>query len=68
LAIIMPVLGHATWRFYRRAFERDLAHEIPIQDLGDAGLARVRGLGPLWIYLDLLEYLRQGKVRGEPKN
>ncbi len=27
LAIVMPVLGHATWRFYRRAVERDPAHE-----------------------------------------
>ena len=27
LALVMPVLGHATWRFYRRAVERDPAHE-----------------------------------------
>ncbi|MDE3175466.1 MAG: DUF2189 domain-containing protein [Pseudomonadota bacterium] len=27
LAVVMPVLGHATWRFYRRAVERDPAHE-----------------------------------------
>lgn len=27
LAIVMPVLGHGTWRFYRRAVERDPAHE-----------------------------------------
>ena len=27
LAIVMPVLGHATWRFYRRAIVRDPAHE-----------------------------------------
>jgi uncharacterized membrane protein len=31
LAIVMPVLGHATWRLYRRAIERDPAHEVPIQ-------------------------------------
>jgi uncharacterized membrane protein len=29
LAVVMPVLGHATWRFYRRAVERDRAHEHP---------------------------------------
>jgi len=29
LAVVMPVLGHATWRFYRRAVERDPAHEHP---------------------------------------
>ncbi len=23
LAVVMPVLGHSTWRFYRRAIERD---------------------------------------------
>ncbi len=32
LAVVMPVLGHATWRFYRRAIERDPAHELPIVD------------------------------------
>jgi uncharacterized membrane protein len=31
LAIVMPVLGHATWRFYRRAIVRDPAHEHPQQ-------------------------------------
>ncbi len=29
LAIVMPVLGHATWRFYRRAIVRDPARERP---------------------------------------
>jgi len=29
LAVVMPVLGHGTWRFYRRAVERDPAHEHP---------------------------------------
>ena len=32
LAVVMPVLGHATWRFYRRAIERDKARELPILD------------------------------------
>jgi uncharacterized membrane protein len=27
LAVVMPVLGHGSWRFYRRAVERDPAHE-----------------------------------------
>ncbi len=31
LAVVMPVLGHATWRLYRRAIERDLASELPIE-------------------------------------
>jgi uncharacterized membrane protein len=29
LAVVMPVLGHGTWRFYRHAVERDPAHEHP---------------------------------------
>ena len=36
LAVVMPVLGHATWRFYRRAIERDPAHELPIVDTSSA--------------------------------
>ena len=32
LAVVMPVLGHATWRFYRRAIEREPALELPIVD------------------------------------
>ena len=31
LAIVMPVLGHATWHFYRRAIVREPAHEHPAQ-------------------------------------
>ena len=31
LAVVMPVLGHATWRLYRRAIERDPAAEVPIE-------------------------------------
>jgi uncharacterized membrane protein len=31
LAIVMPVLGHATWRLYRRAIVPDPAHEHPAQ-------------------------------------
>lgn len=31
LAVVMPVLGHGTWRFYRRAIQRDRAHEQQLQ-------------------------------------
>jgi len=31
LAVVMPVMGHASWRFYRLAVERDPAHEIPAE-------------------------------------
>jgi len=29
LAVVMPALGHSTWRFYRRAIERDRSDELP---------------------------------------
>ena len=38
LAIVMPVLGHATWRFYRRAIVRDPAHEHPTPASGEPPL------------------------------
>jgi uncharacterized membrane protein len=31
LAVAMPTLGHATWRLYRRAVERDPASSIPLE-------------------------------------
>ena len=31
LAIVVPILGHATWRLYRIAIERDPAHEHPTE-------------------------------------
>ena len=31
LAVAMPTLGHATWRFYRRAVEREARAEPPVQ-------------------------------------
>ncbi len=31
LAIVLPVLGHATWRLYRRAVVRDPAREQPLE-------------------------------------
>jgi uncharacterized membrane protein len=33
LAVVMPVLGHATWRLYRRAIERDPARALPIEQI-----------------------------------
>jgi uncharacterized membrane protein len=30
LAIVMPVLGHGTWHFYRRAIVRDPVQELPV--------------------------------------
>jgi uncharacterized membrane protein len=30
LAVVMPVLGHATWHLYGRAIERDQAPELSI--------------------------------------
>lgn len=56
LALVMPVLGHATWRLYRRAVARDPAHEVPIE--GPGRLAEMPGLRPLWISLDLQDFLR----------
>ena len=63
LAVVMPVLGHATWRLYRRAVQRNPAHEVPIEDWSGAGLAGVRALRPLWVSLDLQDFLRR-KVQG----
>ena len=30
LAVVMPMLGHSTWRLYRRAIAREPARELPI--------------------------------------
>ena len=30
LSVVLPILGHSTWHFYRRAIERDPAHEFPV--------------------------------------
>jgi len=59
LALVMPVLGHATWRLYRRAVQRDPARELSIKDSGGPGLAGIPVLKPLWISLDLFEFLRR---------
>jgi uncharacterized membrane protein len=61
LAIVMPVLGHATWRLYRRAIERDPAHELPIEAPLRPDITRNPALQLLWTFLDALDFLRQGK-------
>lgn len=59
LAVVMPALGHATWRFYRRAVARDGAHEVPIVSPGSADIARNPALRPVWVSLDLFDFLRR---------
>ena len=66
LAVVMPVLGHATWRFYRKAIERDPAHELPIQGPLNPDVTRNPVLQLLWTFLDALDYLRQGKETDLP--
>ena len=61
LAIVMPTLGHATWRFYRRAVRRDQAREVPIAG-GGPDLVQAPALRPLWIFLDMFDFLRKGRV------
>jgi uncharacterized membrane protein len=59
LSVVMPVLGHATWRFYRRAIERDPAHEFVIDPPGADALVEAPLLRPLWIFLDCLDAFRR---------
>ncbi len=60
LAVVVPVLGHATWRLYRRAIARDPAHEVPIERSG-ADLAENPILRFVWIFVDALDFVRGGK-------
>jgi uncharacterized membrane protein len=62
LAVVMPVLGHATWRFYRRAIVRAPADEVPIEDLTGEGLVETPGLKEFWSFLDLLYFFRNGRI------
>ena len=55
LAIVMPVLGHATWRLYRKAIERDPAHEVAVELPRSEAFVESPILRPLWIFLDCLE-------------
>ena len=58
----MPVLGHATWRLYRRAIERDPAHEVPIEPLpGAEEVTKNPVLRYVLIFVDLFQFLRRGK-------
>jgi uncharacterized membrane protein len=59
LAVVMPVLGHATWRFYRRAIERDPAREVVIDPPRAETLVETPVLRPLWVFLDCLEAFRK---------
>jgi uncharacterized membrane protein len=61
LALIMPVLGHATWRLYRRAIVREPAREVPIDRSGGPELADIGVLKPVWTFLDLQYFLREKK-------
>ena len=67
LAVVMPVLGHATWRLYRRAVARDPAHQVPIE-VSRADLARNPILRFVWIFVDALDFVRQGKPDGGASN
>ena len=61
LAVVIPVLGHATWRLYRRAIERDPAHELPIEAPLHPDVTKNPALRLLWTFLDALDVLREGK-------
>ena len=58
LAVVMPVLGHATWRLYRKAIERDPAHEVAVELPRSEAFVESPILRPLWIFLDCLEAMR----------
>jgi hypothetical protein len=61
LAVVMPVLGHATWHFYRKAIERDPAHEAPIEGPLDPDVTRNPVVRFVCIFLDMVDYLREGR-------
>jgi uncharacterized membrane protein len=62
LAIVMPVLGHATWRLYRRAIERDPVHEVPIESPASAEeVTKNPVLRFVLIFVDLFQFLRRRK-------
>jgi hypothetical protein len=64
LALVMPVLGHATWRLYRKAVERDPAHEVPIEGPLNPDVTKNPAVRFVCIFLDMVDFLREGK---EPK-
>jgi uncharacterized membrane protein len=59
LAVAMPVLGHATWRLYRKAIERDPAREVTIEGPRAEAFVESPLLQPVWIFLDCLDALRR---------
>ena len=59
LAFIVPVLGHATWRLYRRAVARDPRREVPMDTSDSKGIGEVKILKPLWTFLDLRSFLQK---------
>ena len=59
LAVVMPVLGHATWRLYRKAIERDPAREVVIEAPRGESFVELPLLQPVWIFLDCLDALRR---------
>ncbi len=59
LAVIIPVLGHATWRLYRKAIERDPAHEVAVELPRSEAFVESPLLRPLWIFLDCLDAMRR---------
>ena len=66
LAVVMPVLGHATWRFYRKAVERDSAHELPIEGPLNPDVTKNPVVRFIYIFLDMIDFLREGKEPGPP--
>jgi len=61
LAVVLPVLGHATWRLYRKAIERDPAHEAPIEGPLNPDVTKNPALRLVFIFLDMVDFLREGK-------
>ena len=66
LAIVMPVLGHATWRLYRKAIERDPAREVPIEGPLNPDVTRNPAVRLVCIFLDMVDFLREGKEPEPP--
>jgi uncharacterized membrane protein len=64
LAVVVPVLGHATWRLYRKAVERDPAHEVAIEGPLNPDVTKNPAVRFVCIFLDMVDLLREGK---EPK-
>jgi uncharacterized membrane protein len=61
LAVVLPVLGHATWRLYRKAIERDPAHELPIEGPLNPEVTTNPVIRFVCIFLDMVDYLREGR-------